>query len=137
MSNSDNSVTISTGFSSGVTWDLSVDGGISYIQNGLTNSSYTYSQLSPNTTYQIVRRMHGKNGFVEVLPAVTITTVGITMTPPAPIYVSPAPEYAPIVIEIPVDVPIVDVFGGGFSSGGGSNSGASNGLTHLTHVAQN
>jgi hypothetical protein len=99
MSNNYDSVTISTGFSTGVTWDLSIDGGLSYVQNGLTSSSYTYKQLSPNTTYQIVRRMYGKNGFTEVLPAVTITTAGIAMTP-TPIYISPAPEYAPTPIYI-------------------------------------
>ena len=70
-----NSFTIATGFSSGVSWDLSLDGGTTYRYIGLTNSYYKVEGLTPLTTYQVVRRMHGINGFIESIPLATVITI--------------------------------------------------------------
>jgi hypothetical protein len=69
-----NSFTITTGFSAGVSFDLSLDGGITFIQTGLTSTSYAVPGLTPATTYPVVRRMHSLNGVMQILPPVEVTT---------------------------------------------------------------
>lgn len=70
-----NSFQISHAFSAGVTWDLSIDGGVTYAQTGLTASTYTVNGLAAATAYNVVRRMHSINGVVQALPIQTITTL--------------------------------------------------------------
>lgn len=66
---------IITSFTSGVTWDLSLDGGATFPVTGLTSTSYTVTGLTTGTTYQVVRRIHSLNGDITVLPAVAVTTL--------------------------------------------------------------
>lgn len=70
------SFTMSTGFSPGVTFDLSFDGGLTYSTTGITLATYTVTGLNPNTTYQVVRRMHGTSGAIQViLPPTQVKTL--------------------------------------------------------------
>jgi hypothetical protein len=66
---------LNSGFSSGVSFDISLDGGATYILTGLTSTSYIVTGLTTGTTYQVVRRMHSLNGIVQALPPVNVTTL--------------------------------------------------------------
>ena len=69
------SFVMATGFSPGVSFDVSIDGGLTYIITGATSENQLVSGLSSGTTYQVVRRMHSINGVMQVLPAVPVTTL--------------------------------------------------------------
>lgn len=66
---------INTAFAAGVTWDLSLDGGLTYTASGLTSTNYTVSGLTTGTTYSVVRRMHSISGIITVLAPVSVTTL--------------------------------------------------------------
>jgi hypothetical protein len=69
------SFVMATGFATGVTWDLSIDDGATYIQTGLTSQNYTVTGLTANTLYAVVRRMHSINGIIQILNGNAIQTL--------------------------------------------------------------
>jgi hypothetical protein len=70
-----NSFKISTGMNSGVTYDISLNGGLWYIIDNISLSSYTVTGLSSGTTYIVVIKMHGTQGINQILQSQTITTL--------------------------------------------------------------
>lgn len=69
-----NSFHILAGFDSGVTWDISIDGGATYT-TGLSSNDYTVSGLASGTAYKVVRRIHSLSGKTYTLPPITVTTL--------------------------------------------------------------
>ncbi len=68
--------TVNAGFSTGVNYDLSIDGGANWQYLNITQSSFIETGLVSGTTYQIKRRMKSANGIVQILPQiVSVTTL--------------------------------------------------------------
>lgn len=59
----------------GVTWDVSINNGSSYLYTGITGDTQTVTGLTTNTTYQLVRRMNLPGGITKILPAIPVHTL--------------------------------------------------------------
>lgn len=66
---------MNTGFNTGVTFDVSLDGGVTYILFNQTSTTLVITGLTSSTTYSVVRRMKSTNGVVQVLPPQSVTTI--------------------------------------------------------------
>jgi hypothetical protein len=66
---------MNSGLSAGVLYDVSVDGGLSYVLTTQSLSNITISGLTTGTTYDIVRRMKSTNGVIQALPKQQVTTI--------------------------------------------------------------
>jgi hypothetical protein len=66
---------MSMGLSAGVLYDVSIDGGLSYVLTFQSLSPITVSGLTTGTTYNVVRRMQSTNGVIQVLPIQQVTTI--------------------------------------------------------------
>lgn len=69
------SFVISTAFSAGVTFDVSLDGGATYVLLNQTSTTLAITGLTTATTYQVVRRMKSIAGIIQVLPVQAVTTI--------------------------------------------------------------
>lgn len=65
------------GLVAGDTYDISLDGGTTFLYINATQPSQTISALTPGTTYQVVIRRNCQNGTNSVTAATPVTLIGI------------------------------------------------------------